>query len=331
MSGQISGIGSGPTPNLDDFAQVGELARTPSVIPSKGEDALVERANTAGSFGAFDVAGRFENLRGLFTDSADVSQPCDLAVEQYEAALKTNEEVRAHNADIDKQLRELEEQAHHLRTLFSHPLAQGDGVLTWGELEELSLTSKVDDVRAAATWLMGHPEIYRALPRKGTFLGGDNDFQRTGFADGAGIDVKAATAYLATLARKHSDLKAQRREEVPMPPLPTESVAAAAAGAVGTWLSAPASASTGGAAATMEGALSNLNRSLGALEAEIAEVTAKANSEDPKVAAEARARLQILNQRLQVMTSMMTMLSTMMSNMAKLYSDMSMTAVRNMK
>jgi hypothetical protein len=320
--------------NTDDFATIGELQRTPAVIPSKGlgQEAVIIEAATAGSTGG---AGAFDDLRAQFEE-----QPCDPAVAAYEDAVRQNEAIRSHNANLDAAIADAETEAKHLRALLGHIDAKGDGVLTFSEIQNLALNSSIPEVREAAEWMLGHREVYESLPRKWTLLGGDTDIGATGFDDGCGIDVRASASHLGALKRKVEGLEAQRRQEVPMPANPATGntgattvvgavadAVAAGAGGVGT----PWSTAIGDGSAGLEAAMGGLSDAMAGLEAELAKAAEECKSSDPKVAANAEKRMNELSRKLQKLSAMMTMLNATLSNIAKVYSDMAMTSVRNMK
>lgn len=329
--------------NMDDLV-VGELDRTPAVIPSKslGANAVIVEAAPAGGASS---AGPYEQLR-----QAIGGEPaCDPVVAKYEAELQQYEATKAHNAKIDAAIAEAEKEARYLRALISHVDAKGDGVLTFEELRNLSLNSQLPEVREAANWLLGHREVYESLPRKWTLVGGDTNLAATGFDDGCGIDAMAATMNLAALSRKIEGLQSQRRPELPRPTDPTaqataqpasgSSVAGSGAGAAVTGVMAASGsgsvsnpwATSTETAASIEDAMGRLSDTMAGLEAELAKATDDFNSSDPKVSAAAEKRMNELSRKLQKLTSIMTMLNATLSNIAKVYSEMAMTSVRNMK
>lgn len=321
--------------NTDDFATIGELQRTPAVIPSKGigHEAVVIEAATAGGTGS---AGAFDDLRAQFEE-----QPCDPAVAAYEAAVREAEETKAHNAKIHEALAEAETRYKHLSALLRRA-EDFDQVMPWEELLTLAQNGGSDELKEAATWLLSHKEIYQSLPRKGTFWGGDTNKLVSGFDDRSGIDMKAAMEDLAGIMRTMDDLRKQIRPEKQLPPRPLEEASTStvatsmsnwsSTGATGTSDFAGSTNSTSAAGAPdIESALSTMAAAMGGIEAELAQATLDAKSDNKEVAAKAEQRAADLARKLQRVTSMMQLLNTALSNIAKLYSEMSMTAVRNMK
>jgi hypothetical protein len=267
---------------------------------------------------------------------AEVRYETDLAA--YREAIATNERVDSHNAAIDKEIAQLQKQYEVLDKLLQLGVSTGDGVLTRGELQHLALTSGDPEIRKAAQWLLGRSDLIDSLPRTHTLIGHDSD--------GMGIDVRKAQANLGVLMARIEELGASKLEHVkvppePVPPPPSHGVSAMPAGTPqqteterggGRTASPDAnSAPTGEMSGGLDGAVEALYAKQSSLEQQIEAATAKASSDDPKVAAEGQRELQRLMNRQQAVANMLNLINTMMSNLAKLYSDMAMTAVRNMK
>jgi hypothetical protein len=272
------------------------------------------------------------------TDGARTAS-VDPAKAQYEQDLHDWQQTKAQaesykaaNAQLDKDLAPLLEAKHALSVLLQRE--EFDLVLTPDELNDLMRTGS-PEMKAAATWLLAHEDVWRDLPKKETLVGG------------LGIDMRAAQSYLADLSRRVSELEGRRLEVPEVPPKPTVPGAVPSAGATpsgGPTGATQSSASNSGTTSAadeiplpapstkpgLEGATENLANAADHLQAQMIKLAEEA-SKDPTKATLNAQKIAMLQTQIQSLTNMMSQLQQMMSNMSKLWSDVAMNSVRNLK